>query len=178
MKQHWYAAETYSGAEWQVHDALKQADMVSWLAYEIKSVGGGRWRHGKVRALIEGYVFIKTDRKSLRSVKTTVGVKNIVFCGDTPAIIPDPVMEDLMARLSETLVTVATEKPPLEFGIGDQRKVRIGPFEGLIVEIARIVSFEKVEVWMEAMGQKVRLAVKPDHLGAIRAQEHCGSGSV
>lgn len=172
---HWYVFETFAGAEWQVYRELMRQGYQAWLGYYIDDVTRGRYKRGATRVYIEGYVFVRADRKWLRTARKVIGVQALVTNADGfPAAIDDDVMNDLIARLSSAFRVDIAMAPIISFEPGQQKKINDGPFKGLLVEIARVVSHDKIKVWMDAMGRKVEIEVQPAQLSHnVEVEKHC-----
>ena len=171
----WYVFETFVGAEWQVYRDLDKLGFEVWLGWYLDDVTRGRYKRGATRIYMEGYVFIRADRKWLRQARGVKGIKDLITYADrTPAPIPDDVMGPLIAALS-THFKVEIEKAPIvTIEEGQSRKLISGAFCGFIAQIARVVSFNVIEVWIDAMGRKVRIAVPPEDVSpTVLPQKHC-----
>jgi transcription antitermination factor NusG len=171
----WYVFETFASAEWQVFRELEKQGFQVWLGWYLDDVTRGRFKSGRTRVHIEGYVFVRADRKWLRSARKISGIKDLIAYADgSPAAIDDGIMDELMTRLSTHAKLKIEETPLLAFEEDQKRKLISGPFAGFIAQIARVVSFDVIAVWVEAMGRKVKIEVPPDQLStAIVPGRHC-----
>lgn len=171
----WFVFETFAGAEWQVYRGLEKDGFKVWLGWYLDDVTRGRYKRGATRIHIEGYVFIHADRKWLRAARKASGIKALLSYADgTPAPIGDAIMDKLIEKLSSHFKVEIDEAPVVTFEENQARKLISGPFAGFIAQIARVVSFDTISVWVEAMGRKVKIEVPPAQLSpTIEPQKHC-----
>jgi transcription antitermination factor NusG len=164
---HWYAAMTFSGAEWQAHEGLDRRDVENWLPYYIAGSRRGRWNLGRVMPHLPGYIFVRVPaNQSLRVVRETDGVQTLVSVAAAPIAIPLDILEELRVRLEPCRTRAFDAPAPTRvFVPGRPAKVISGAFEGLVVEIARVVSRERISVWLDAMGRKMELVLPAAALG-------------
>lgn len=164
----WYAATTFSDAEWEAYRGLEKRCISSWLPFYLDDVKRGRWKKGNARAHFPGYVFFAIpDKKMFRLVKQTSGISGIVGIDEFPSIIPTGVIDELRERLDFYRVRPYDEKAEITVEIlpGSRMKVLSGPFVGLMVMIADIVGPERITVWMRAMGGEVKINLPAAALG-------------
>lgn len=171
----WYVLETFANAEWQVYRELLKQGYHAWVGYYLDDVTRGRYKRGATRIYIEGYVFVRADRKWLRAARKVSGVQSVVCNADgIPAAIDNDIMTDLMDRLSSVFKVDIEPAPIISFEPGEQKRMKDGPFAGLLVEIARVVSVDKIKVWLNAMGRKVEIEVQPAQLSHnVEMRKHC-----
>lgn len=162
----WYAWETFAGAEWEVYREMLKRGHQAWLGFYLDDVTRGRFKRGLTRIYIEGYVFVRADRKLLRDMRNIKGIYKWVENADGRAApIADDVMDQLIASLSSPFkIDIGDASPVIAFDPGQRRKMKDGPFEGLVVEIAKLVDVDKIKVWMNAMGRTVEIEVHPGQL--------------
>ncbi len=113
----------------------------------------------------------------MRSIR---GVITIVGFGDSPAIVPDQIVEDLRreVRDEETIVI----QPQIE--VGEEVNVIAGPFQGLRAIVSRVLpARERVAVLLEVLGMErevevSKTAVLPDLLIRCRSRRRSCSRSA
>jgi transcriptional antiterminator NusG len=152
MRHRWFAIHTLSGQELKVRDNLEKRVKLEEMAEYVKEVlvpmervaevRGGK-KTVSTRKLFPGYVFINM---ALLDENNRVIERPWYFIRETPGIIgfvggerPSPMSEDeiesIKARISES---EETERPKVDFEVGETVKINDGPFMnlgGIIEEI-------------------------------------------
>lgn len=159
MKQ-WFAVMTKPRAEALGREHLERQ------GFEVRLPRIRRERRGAaIEPLFPRYLFLRADpdREDLARVRSTRGVCGLVRFGATPATVPEPVIDALVARTdAEGLVRL--DAPALRAGA----PVRIvdGPLAGLQAVFAAEAARERVELLVRLLGESCRLTVPLRHLAA------------
>lgn len=152
MKSQWFVIHTLSGQEQKVKDSIEKRLKIEEMEEYIKEVLVPIEKVVEVRAgkktvtsrkLYPGYVFIDIallDEQRRRVerpwyfIKDTPGVIGFVG-GDNPTPTPDEEIDDIKAQITEA---EDSEKPKVNFEMGETVKINDGPFlnfSGVIEEI-------------------------------------------
>ncbi len=137
MKKSWYAIQTYNGYEHKVKAALERrvaerGEGNSFGAIVVptgKAIDLVRGKKKSVeRRLFPGYILaqIALNDQAWFLVHSTPKVIGFVGEGDTPAVIPDREVQEILQRV-EAGVIVPRSKALLE--VGEKVKVIDGPFQ-------------------------------------------------
>src|SRR5688500_14545895 len=152
MKSQWFVIHTLSGQEQKVKDSLekriKSEEMTEFIKEilvpmeKVAEVRGGK-KTVTTRKLYPGYVFVdmvllddnkRVIEKPWYFVRDTQGIIGFVG-GDRPTPTPSDEIESIKAQISES---EETEKPKVNFEVGETVKINDGPFlnfSGVIEEI-------------------------------------------
>lgn len=152
MKSQWFVIHTLSGQEQKVKDSIEKRLKIEEMEEYVKEVLVPIEKVVEVRAgkktvtnrkLYPGYVFIDIallDEQRRRVerpwyfIKDTPGVIGFVG-GDNPTPTPDEEINDIKAQITEA---EDSEKPKVNFEMGETVKINDGPFlnfSGVIEEI-------------------------------------------
>lgn len=109
----WHVVHTQAGAEEKAARHLANQSFEVYFPRIRK-----RWRHARrtqtvARALFPRYIFVSIDleKEAWRSVKSTIGVQQIVCQGDRPLPVPQNVIDEIRAREDEEgLVTLQSAR--------------------------------------------------------------------
>lgn len=120
-----------------------------------------------IQVLFPRYLFIRADRRrqSTASIRSTRGAVGLVRFGVEPAVVPDQVIEAIIAR--EDAATGLHVKVCPEFQAGEKVTMLEGPFAGLEGVFARDDGIERAILLIELLGKASRVRVNRDWI--IRA---------
>ena len=138
MEKRWYVVHTYSGYENKVKTNLERRvesmgmqdkifRVLVPMEEEIVSKDGKK--KSVMRKVYPGYVLvemIQTD-DSWYVVRNTPGVTGFVGAGNKPTPLDQAEVEEILRQMG-----VERPKPKIDFEIGENIKVRSGPFEGFV----------------------------------------------
>jgi len=152
MKSQWFVIHTLAGQEQKVKDSiekrLKSEEMTEFIhevlvpMEKVAEVRGGK-KTVTTRKLYPGYVFINMalldeDNRVVDRpwyfIRDTQGIIGFVG-GDRPAPTPPEEIESIKNQISES---EETEKPKVQFDVGETIKINDGPFlnfSGVIEEV-------------------------------------------
>jgi transcriptional antiterminator RfaH len=121
-------------------------------------------RQGRVwvtEALFPSYLFARFDLQScLRLVQHARGLRGVVHFGSRWPTIPDQVVEELRARLSDQVHLLIPEAKP-----GDEVQVMTGALQGLRAVIQRVMpGKERVAVLMDFLGRQTSVELESQTL--------------
>jgi transcriptional antiterminator RfaH len=120
----------------------------------------GRWQN-VVEPLFPGYLFVQLQQGAddFAPIRSTLGVRDLVRCGQRPLPVP--------ARLVEHLqVSVGHDEPPVPFQRGDRVRIEAGPLEGLAAVFEMPHEEDRAQVLVTLLGRISRVAVTLDALAA------------
>lgn len=109
MNGNWILIMTKPGAEKTTAARLSELDHPCFLPLISRRIKG-RGSYNRVEPAFPRYLFVWTISgwKYLNGVK---GVANVVTIGDYPAFVPQKVIDELVGRLSEGVLTVPAPTP-------------------------------------------------------------------
>ncbi|MBN2507678.1 MAG: transcription termination/antitermination factor NusG [Verrucomicrobia bacterium] len=152
MRTQWFVIHTLSGQEHRVKESiekrLKAEEMSGYInevllpMEKVAEVRGGK-KSVSTRKLFPGYVFInmallddnnRVIERPWYFIRDTPGIIGFVG-GDRPAPTPQEEIESIKSKIAES---EETERPKVEFEVGETVKINDGPFlnfSGIIEEI-------------------------------------------
>lgn len=166
--QRWYLIHTKPLGEGLAQMNLERQGYQAYLPRASQAVRcHGHWQH-RVVALFPRYLFLRLDegRQPLGPVRFTTGVASVVRFGSRYTIVPDEVVDGLLARVDPDtgLHRLGCEA---DMAPGTPVRVRQGPFDGLDAVFERPAGPDRVLVLLELLGQAVSVDVSS---GSVRRQ--------
>lgn len=128
----WAVAKTKTGQEGTADDNLRRQGFETFLPrFRVTNVVRGS-KTLAVRPLFPRYIFVRIAER-WHSVFGTRGVVGMIMGGgDRPSVVPEPVMDELMARRDAAgFVVVGDEQATRGFMPGQAVRVSAGPMTGL-----------------------------------------------
>lgn len=133
----WLIAYTKAGQELSVAKALKvpfRQRTVYFPKVCVERRHAGK-RDFVIRPFLSRYGFVVEDGDSLGILRNTPGVVNVVRAGLDPVLVPQAIIDQLIARENERGFIQLDEDDPAyattEFKRNDQVRVTRGPMEGI-----------------------------------------------
>lgn len=162
----WYAVHTRPHEEQKALVNLRRQGYEVYLPLIAKKVRHARRTQHVFRPFFPRYLFVSLDLQSqgCRSIRSTLGVSDLVCFGEGPTPLPPGVVESLKAQqdadgcISFTLQN--TLKP------GDRVVVLDGPFSHLVGICERMTDNERVAILLDLLGRKVRVQLGVDTVEA------------
>lgn len=156
--QHWYAVYAQPHKERVVEGLLAGRGLQVYLPMWVPA-GKRRPRPPAAEPLFARYLFVRLDPGEipLSSVNWTHDVTRIVTFAGEPAVVPDPVIEWLRARLASQHGRQTDQRP-----LQQQDRLRIvdGPLAGLdAVFDQRLSSEDRARVFVHLVGRLVACTV-------------------
>jgi transcriptional antiterminator RfaH len=159
----WYLIHTKPLSEGLAKTNLERQDYQVYLPRATQSVRyNGHWRD-RIVSLFPRYLFLRLNegRQSLAPARSTLGVASVVRFGSQYTIVPDAVIDGLVARADPVsglhrLVRGARLTP------GTAVRIRKGPFDGLEGVFEREAGADRVVVLLNLLGQAVSAHVPGD----------------
>jgi len=165
MMKSWYVVHTHAGAEEKAARHLANQNFEVYFPRIRK-----RWRHARrtqtvARALFPRYLFVHIDleNQAWRSIRSTIGVLQIVGHGEQPMPVPQKVIDEIRAREDDTgLVTLDA----IRLKKGDRLRVLEGAFSELVGIFEEAADDRRVIVLFDFLGRQVRLKAPLQALAA------------
>ena len=122
----------------------------------------GKLFQRQIRPLFLGYLFVQIDPSQgpWRQINSTRGVARLVRLGAEPSMVPTGIVEALMARCDkQSILRLTSETQSSQLHAGNQAQVIQGPFSGFITTISDIEPNNRINILIEIMGQKTKVAI-------------------
>lgn len=150
----WWALATHPHKEMVALDNLRRQGFEGYCPMVRKTVRHARKSQSVLRPLFPGYVFASSgSAPRWRSIQSTAGVRAIITFGDQPCVLSNHLIEGLRLREVDGAIT----RPSQPYAIGQQVKLTIGAFEGLIATIVAIDEKARLVLLMQLLNQTVRV---------------------
>jgi len=124
----------------------------------VKRIRHARRAYDAPRPMFPGYLFIDRLRspERWRPILGTFGVKSLIMCGESPALLPGGFVERLKAHEVDGVIC----KPETPFRVGQNVAIRGGAFDGLIGTICDLKENRRVLILIDLLNQPTRVHVK------------------
>ena len=161
---YWVVANTHANQERLAHDNLLRQGFKVYCPKIRKFTRHARRIQQVLRPLFPGYIFIRLnpEREQWRLIDSTFGVRNLIRFGERPGTIPEQFVERLHA--TETDGVVSLPKARDRYSVGEQVRLRGGPFEGLIATVVASSECDRVVVLMELLRRSVRVQLATNEI--------------
>jgi transcriptional antiterminator RfaH len=135
-----------------------------YIPYVREYVIRRRRRIERVVPLFPAYGFVQlAETQGWSGVRWTIGVAAILMGGDSPAIVPDTILDAIRRRERNGTV----ELPRAQLKIGASVRVRAGPFEGRRGLYAGQAPHERVAVLLALLGSRRRVVLPKHDIEAV-----------
>jgi len=122
-------------------------------------------QHGRQKAIIEPlfarYLFIRLDdeKNDWSTIRSTRGVSGLVRFTEFPAVVPEPVLSDLLARMDENGIIDQTSEEKGLYKPGDRVEIISGSFKGWQAIVKEQKDETRVTLMLEMLGKMQTLKV-------------------
>ena len=155
----WCVVQTHVRSEDKAAFHLRRQKFEVFLPKHLKLRKHARRIDKVATPLFPRYLFVFIDPMLTQwsSIRSTVGVSDLVRFGNRPATVPMGIISEIMARQDEDgLVRAHTGCP---FKAGDQVKIAEGPLSDLEGLFDCATDEERVTVLLNLMGREVKVRV-------------------
>ena len=149
---------------------LENQNFSTFLPLKETTKRKGKIFQRQIRPLFPGYLFVQIapDQGPWRQVNSTRGVARLVRLGAEPSVVPNEIVEALMARCDkQNILRQTSETHSSQLHAGNQTQVTQGPFSGFIATISDIEPNNRIYIIIEIMGQTTKVAINADALQPI-----------
>ena len=155
----WVAVNTQPHREAVAIEHLERQKFDVYCPMLRKRVRHARKAQDVLRPMFPGYLFVSVDAglQGWRPIRSTIGVRSVVTCGDRLSILDAAFIAALKARE----IDGAIAKPETPFAVGQQIRLSGGPFEGLIATIIELGDNERLTVLMNLLNGLVKVRIEP-----------------
>ncbi len=153
----WYAVHTHARAEFKAHEHLCRQNYQAYLPRYAKVVRHARRTHRVLRPMFPSYLFVTLDLtvQGWRSIRSTIGIADIVRFGDHPASLPPGFIESLTSQEdNEGNIHFALSN---RLKCGDPVAILSGPFSRLVGVCEKMNEDERIAILLDLLGRKVRV---------------------
>lgn len=166
----WYLAQCKPNAEQIAVRNLENQSFGTFLPLLEITKRKAKIFQRQVRPLFPGYLFVQIspDQGPWRQVNSTRGVARLLRLGAEPSVVPNEIVEALMARCDkQSILRQTSETQSSQLHAGNRAQVTHGPFSGFIATISHIEPNNRINILIEIMGQTTKVAINADALQPI-----------
>ncbi len=161
---HWFAVLTKPRAEHVAREHLERQGFecrLPRLRRHQRRAGG---MVDRIEPLFPRYLFLRADPEgqNLATVRSTRGVCGLVRFGDSPARVPESVIESIAQRTDASTGFVRLDPPPLEPGA--RVRVTDGPFAGVEAVFRERSASSRALLLVRLLGEWCSVKVPIEHL--------------
>jgi len=135
----WYLVQCKPNAAQIAVRNLENQSFGTFLPLQEITKRKGKIFQRQIRPLFPGYLFVQIDpdQGPWRQVNSTRGIARLVRLGAEPSVVPNEIVEALMARCDkQSILRQTSETQSSQLHTGNQAKVTQGPFSGLLQQSA------------------------------------------
>ena len=164
--ERWYVVRAQPNAEAKAVWHLRNQGFRPYLPRHAKRRRHARRVEEVAAPLFPRYLFVRLDlaAERWRAIRSTVGVADLISHGDTPAPVPDGVVEAIRAR--EDARGLVVLEAPLNLAKGDRVTIADGALEGCAGLFEAVTDDARVVVLLQLLGREIRVRVPPRVLRA------------
>jgi transcriptional antiterminator RfaH len=155
----WYAVHTHPREEAKALGHLERQGYKAYLPRYAKKIRHARKTERVARPLFPRYLFVNLNiaTEGWRSIRSTVGVAEIVCFGDQPTPLPLGVVEGIERQQdAEGFVQFADQSA---FKRGDPVLVLSGPFSQQLGLCEGVTDNQRIAILLDLLGRKVRVVL-------------------
>lgn len=162
----WIVVNTQPHREQLALDNLARQNFAPYCPMVRRRVRHARRTQEVLRPLFPSYVFVRVelDLRRWRPILSTLGVRNLVRCGDRPSFIDD----EFVANLKVHEVDGAVSPPAATFKVGEEVIMSTGPFDGLIATILEMTERQRLVVLMDLLKRPTKVTVDTSWVAPLR----------
>ena len=167
---HWYLVQCKPNAAQIAVRNLENQSFTTFLPLHEITKRKGKIFQQQILPLFPGYLFVQIDpdQGPWRQVNSTRGVARLIRLGAEPSVVPNEIVQTLIARCDKSSVLRQTSKTQsTQFYAGNQAKVIQGPFSGFIATISDIKPDNRINILIEIMGHKTKVAINAGALQPV-----------
>lgn len=161
----WYAVHTQPRLEMKALAHLRRQNYQTYLPLLRRKIRHARRVEQVLRPFFPRYLFValNLEQQGWRSIRSTIGVSDIVRFGEQPTPLPPGVIDTLKSYED---AGGAIEAPRKMINKGDKVSVLEGPFSRLLGLCEAVTDSERVMVLLDLLGRKVRVSLSADAVEA------------
>ena len=166
----WYLVQYKQNAAQIAVRNLENQSFGTFLPLQEITKRKGKIFQQQICPLFPGYLFaqIAPNLGPWRQINSTRGVNRLVRLGAEPSVVPNEIVEALIARCdTQSILRQTSETQSSQLHAGNQAEVTRGPFSGFIATIGDTEPSNRINILIEIMGQITKVAINADALQPI-----------
>ena len=166
----WYLVQCKPNAAQIAFRNLENQGFGTFLPLQKITKRKGKIFQQQICPLFPGYIFVQLapDQGPWRQVNNTRGVTHLVRLGAEPSVVPNEIVEALIARCDkQSILRQTIEIQSSQLQAGNQAQIKHGPFSGFIATISETEPNNRINILIEIMGQTTKVAIDAGALQPI-----------
>jgi transcriptional antiterminator RfaH len=162
----WYVVQTQANAENKAVAHLARQGFATYLPRYLKRRKHARRVDVVAAPLFPRYLFVAIDltAQRWRSIYSTVGVSRLVCNSESPAAVPERVIDLLRSREDASGFVQLVDRQ--KFKSGDKIRILEGAFYDCLGIYDGMPDRERVAILLDLLGRKVRVLLDADAIAA------------
>ena len=164
----WYVVQTHALAENKALFHLKRQGFKAYLPRYLKRRRHARKTDWAPAPLFPRYMFLHMDIERSRwlSIRSTIGVSQLICNGNQPSPVPDKIIESIRDREGEAgLIDIRREA---QFNKGDVVQVMDGPLCERVGLFECETDDDRVIILLDLLGREVKIKVPIETVAAYQ----------
>ena len=163
----WIAVATHANAEGQAVQNLKRQGYECYCPYTRVSRRHARRIETVTRPFFPGYLFVRLDqtRDQWRPIMYSRGVRTVVRFGERLGVVPQDVIESLLAREEDGGLKPSPAADRLE--VGQRVSLNGTLFDDFVCTVLSIEPRDRVCVLLEFMQHAVKMMVPSENVAVV-----------
>lgn len=125
--------------------------------YYPRVLDAGRTNRPRIFSMFPNYLFVRMIEGQWGMIRSTLGVAYVLCCGHRPAIVPEPLIEDIKRRERKGLVFLPTKRE--EFRRNDPVRINDGSFCGYVGLYQKTTGAQRVQILLNVLGCQQRVEI-------------------
>ena len=166
----WYLVQCKPNAAQIALRNLQNQSFGTFLPLQEITIRKGKIFQRRIRPLFPGYLFVQlqSHQGPWRQVNSTRGVARLVCLGAEPNVVPNEIVESLIAQCDDKSILCQTsETQSRQLHAGNQAQVTQGPFSGFVATIMNIEPTDRINILIKVMGHATKVVVNAGALQSI-----------
>ena len=155
----WYVVRTKPRQETRAKLNLENQDITTFLPeITLQKIRRGK-RTAVTEPLFPGYIFADLDDYAgkFHKVRSTFGVAKLLTFGETPATVPDALIQEMHQVNAETQQKAQQSAMPQ---VGEKVEITYGPFKGFMAEILQLDGESRCIVLLNWLQKEVKATLE------------------
>ena len=155
----WYVVRTKPRQETRARQNLENQEIEAFLPeITLQKIRRGK-RTAVTEPLFPGYIFANLDdyASKFHKVRSTFGVAKMLTFGETPATIPDALIQEMHQINADTQQKAQQSAMPQ---VGEKVEITYGPFKGFMAEIVQLDGESRCIVLLNWLQKEVKATLE------------------
>jgi len=154
----WAVLSTHPHREHVALQNLERQDFCGYCPLIRRRRSHARRITDVMRPMFPGYVFVKivSGMQRWRPLSSTIGVRDVVRCGDEVSLLDDGFVQSLRAREVDGAIC----RPEVPYKVGQEVRLVGGAFDGLVATIIEMHERDRLTVLANLLSRPVKVKLE------------------